>query len=99
MGGTFGWCEVEQDHYTHYQLGWKVYAILDRAYTNQFVTDQLDRYHNCVIYPWCKKLSSHRPLHFSRSSMNLMTKPSEAFPTQVLSLKEWLELCASQYRN
>ena len=49
-----GWHEVENEHYTHYQKGCQVYSIIDRAYTNQFVTDQLDRYNDSALYPWCK---------------------------------------------
>ena len=93
------WHEVANDHYTHYQKGCQVYSIIDRAYTNQFVTDQLDRYHNSAIYPWCKKLSSHRPLHFIRTEMLRTQKTVEPFPTQVLSLQEWPELLTSQYRH
>ena len=55
LGAMKGWHEVEQDHYTHFQTGCRVYSLIDRAYTNQFATDQLDRFNNCALYPWCQK--------------------------------------------
>ena len=83
-----GWHEVENEHYTHYQRGCQVYSIIDRAYTNQFVTDQLDRYNNSALYLWCKRVSSHRAFPFSRTAMNSSSKGLEVFPNHVLSLKE-----------
>ena len=56
-----GWHEVENEHYTHYQKGCQVYSIIDRAYTNQFVTDQLDRYNTARFIPGVK--DSHRIEH------------------------------------
>jgi len=75
--------EIHQEAMTHCSS--RVTSRIDRVYTNIHLADQLTRKWECSALEWCKDLSTHRPIHFSRtgekaeggggSAMSLRVRP------------------------
>ena len=80
--------ELEQPMFTHENT--TAYSRLDRIYVNHHVADQLDR-HFSVSALKHTKLSTHRPIAFSRQSKATDTDNREklSFPCYILHHPNW----------
>ena len=80
--------ELEQPAFTHENS--TAHSRIDRIYTNHHVADQLDRHFAASVLAHTK-LSTHRPITFSRSSRakDADSQSSRSFPTYVLRHPKW----------
>jgi hypothetical protein len=78
--------ELEQEHCTHENAFAR--SRLDRVYTNQHLSEQLDRHSSCAVLDWVSGLSAHRPISFSRRRAGL--PPShKPLPTAPMDDPRW----------
>ena len=62
---------------------------IDRVYTNQHLTEQLDRIISCSTLEWVKDLSAHRPVSFGRTSSRKSEMKEKPLPTSPMDNEDW----------
>ena len=95
LGVPFGLHEWDQEHFTCETVSSR--SRIDRVYVNQHLSAQLDRHHSCSVLSWCKHLSAHRPLSFSRLRKSGHAEVDEYFPSALLSDPAWKRRVSLRY--
>jgi len=88
--------EWEQGHFTCEAGGAR--SRIDRMYTNQHVSFQLDRHIACNVLEWDKSVSVHRPIVFSRRSAKPKSPGQKAIPANEFSREGWKESVIQNFR-
>jgi len=81
--------EFEQNHFTCEAGGAR--SRIDRMYTNQHVSFQLDRHITCNVLEWDKHLSVHRPITFSRTAAKPKDPGQKPIPIHEFAREGWKE--------
>ena len=92
--------EWEQEHFTCETA--QARSRIDRVYTNQHITAQLDRNISCAALEWVKGLSAHRPITFGRISAQRSELKASPLPTAPMDDKDWgkrIQLGCGKYEN
>ena len=87
IGDPFGFHEWEQEHFACETAHAR--SRIDRVYTNQHITAQLDRNISCAALEWVKGLSAHRPITFARISAQRSELKASPLPTAPMDDNDW----------
>ena len=97
LGLKFGFCELEQEHCTHENA--LARSRLDRIYTNQHLTEQLDRHYFCVALEWKRGLSAHRPISFGRRRSCAHSFAERPLPPAAMEDPTWPSRVSLRYEE
>ena len=79
--------EIKQREFTYDSPSCR--SRLDRVYTNQPLTDQLDRHIRCAALEWQPRLSRHRAVAFSRTRRTEGDMDRRPLPQWVTARADW----------
>jgi len=91
----FDMYELEQPLATYQEGGTR--SRIDRVYTNQPPSDQLDKRVGCAALEWVPKLSAHRAITCVRAEKSHSINPNSAIPDWVLDHQRFPRLVASRF--
>ena len=87
LAKPFALSERQQEHFTCDTA--LARSRLDRIYSNQHLTDQLDRWHGCSALQWVRHLSAHRPVSFTRRTPTSHKECEKPLPLPVIKDPSW----------
>ena len=70
---------------------------LDRIYTNQHVSIQLDRMTSCQALDWCNDLSAHRMVSFEKTTPAARGLCGKAIPVFTIRREDWDDKVRAEY--
>ena len=94
--GPHGMVEWSQDHFTCNAKESR--SRIDRVYTNQHLSYQLDKHITCTTLEW-DKISTHRPLVFGRTTAKPKAPGLKPIPLSVIQKEGWKQTVATIFNR